>query len=87
VLSPEDPIVLPHMTPGEVDYEAELAVIIGLITPPFGYNLFYFKGLGYEEVSMSDIYRSVMPFVPMMLIALALVIRSASVTQPPPIAL
>ena len=29
VLSPGDPIVLPHMTPDEVDYEAELAVIIG----------------------------------------------------------
>ena len=29
VLSPEEPIVLPHLLPGEVDYEAELAVIIG----------------------------------------------------------
>jgi len=29
VLSPGDSIVLPHLTPGEVDYEAELAVIIG----------------------------------------------------------
>jgi 2-keto-4-pentenoate hydratase/2-oxohepta-3-ene-1,7-dioic acid hydratase in catechol pathway len=29
VLPPGDPIVLPHMTPGEVDYEAELAIIIG----------------------------------------------------------
>ena len=29
VLSPGEQIVLPHMTPGEVDYEAELAVIIG----------------------------------------------------------
>jgi 2-keto-4-pentenoate hydratase/2-oxohepta-3-ene-1,7-dioic acid hydratase in catechol pathway len=29
VLAPGDPIVLPHLTPEEVDYEAELAVIIG----------------------------------------------------------
>ncbi len=29
VLAPDEPIVLPHMTPSEVDYEAELAVIIG----------------------------------------------------------
>jgi len=29
VLSPGDPIVLPHLTPNEVDYEAELAVVIG----------------------------------------------------------
>jgi 2-keto-4-pentenoate hydratase/2-oxohepta-3-ene-1,7-dioic acid hydratase in catechol pathway len=29
VLPPEEPIVLPHMTPDMVDYEAELAVVIG----------------------------------------------------------
>ncbi len=29
VIGPEDPIVLPHSAPDEVDYEAELAVIIG----------------------------------------------------------
>ena len=29
VLAPDEPIVLPHLTPNEVDYEAELAVVIG----------------------------------------------------------
>jgi 2-keto-4-pentenoate hydratase/2-oxohepta-3-ene-1,7-dioic acid hydratase in catechol pathway len=29
VLSPEEPIVLPHLLPDEVDFEAELAVIVG----------------------------------------------------------
>ena len=29
VLAPDEPIVLPHMIPDEVDYEAELAVVIG----------------------------------------------------------
>lgn len=38
-------------------------LIIGYITPPFGINMFYFKGLGYPEVSMVDIYRSTFPFV------------------------
>lgn len=31
VTSPEDPIVLPHMTPNEVDYEAELVIIMGKV--------------------------------------------------------
>ena len=51
-----------------------LAVIIGMITPPFGYNLFYFKGLGYKDVSMADIYWGSLPYVPLMLIILALCI-------------
>ena len=47
-------------------------VIIGMITPPFGYNLFYFKGLGHADVSMMDIYRSVVPYVGIMIIVLIL---------------
>jgi len=49
-------------------------VIIGMITPPFGYNLFYFRGLGHADVSMMDIYRSVIPFVVLMTIVLILCI-------------
>jgi tripartite ATP-independent transporter DctM subunit len=49
-----------------------LDIIIGMITPPFGYALFYFKGLGYEEVSMSDIYVSIVPYVVLMSIVLIL---------------
>ena len=33
------------------------------ITPPFGYTLFYLKGVSPPEVSMGDIYRSIIPFV------------------------
>lgn len=29
VIGPNDPIILPHMAPNEVDYEAELCIIIG----------------------------------------------------------
>jgi TRAP-type mannitol/chloroaromatic compound transport system permease large subunit len=37
---------------------------LGYITPPFGFNLFYMKGLaGPLGVSMADIYRSIVPFV------------------------
>jgi tripartite ATP-independent transporter DctM subunit len=36
---------------------------IGYITPPFGFNLFYMRGIVPKEVSMADIYRSIWPFV------------------------
>ncbi|MCF8079162.1 MAG: TRAP transporter large permease subunit [Desulfobacterales bacterium] len=38
-------------------------IIIGYLTPPFGMNLFYTKGIAPPEVSMSDIYLSILPFV------------------------
>ncbi len=41
------------------------------LTPPFGFCLFYMKGVAPPEVSMADIYRSILPFV---LIQLAVVI-------------
>jgi len=33
------------------------------ITPPFGFDLFYLKGVAPSEVSLGDIYRSVGPFL------------------------
>lgn len=33
------------------------------LTPPFGYALFYFKGVAPEEYTMGDVYRGIMPFV------------------------
>jgi len=42
------------------------------ITPPFGYTLFYLKGVAPEGVTMGDIYRSVIPFVIIQAIGLAI---------------
>jgi tripartite ATP-independent transporter DctM subunit len=42
------------------------------ITPPFGYTLFYLKGVAPEGVTMGDIYRAVIPFVIIQAIGLAL---------------
>ena len=47
---------------------------IGFLTPPFGYNLFYLKGVAPKEVTMLDIYRSIVPFVCLMLLGLGLCI-------------
>ncbi len=44
------------------------------LTPPFGYALFYFKGVAPPEYSMSDIYRGILPFVFIQLIGLAVMI-------------
>ncbi|MEX2147775.1 MAG: TRAP transporter large permease subunit [Candidatus Rokuibacteriota bacterium] len=44
------------------------------LTPPFGFALFYLKGLAPPEVKIQSIYRGIIPFVIMQLICLALVI-------------
>jgi tripartite ATP-independent transporter DctM subunit len=46
---------------------------IAYMTPPFGYNLFLMKAMAPKEVSLADIYRSVTPFVLIMMVGLALV--------------
>lgn len=47
---------------------------IGFLTPPFGYNLFYMRGVAPPEVTMGDIYRSVLPFIGLMLLGMAICI-------------
>lgn len=46
---------------------------IAYLSPPFGYGMFYLKGVSPPEVSMGDIYRSVWPFIGLQLIGLVLV--------------
>jgi TRAP-type mannitol/chloroaromatic compound transport system permease large subunit len=33
------------------------------LTPPFGFALFYLKGVAPPEVTIQDIYRGIIPFV------------------------
>jgi tripartite ATP-independent transporter DctM subunit len=47
-------------------------LVIGYITPPFGMNLFYMKGVVPKDIKMDLIYRAVMPYVVIDLIVLAL---------------
>jgi TRAP-type mannitol/chloroaromatic compound transport system permease large subunit len=46
---------------------------IAYMTPPFGYNLFLMRAMAPPEISLMDIYRSIVPFVVVMIVALALV--------------
>ncbi len=43
------------------------------LTPPFGWALFYLKGVAPPEVTIKDIYRGVVPFIILQAVALALV--------------
>jgi tripartite ATP-independent transporter DctM subunit len=43
---------------------------IAYITPPFGYNLFLMRAMAPPEISIGDIYRSILPFVVLMVLTL-----------------
>ena len=44
---------------------------IAYMTPPFGYNLFLMRAMAPPEITLHDIYSSILPFVLVMVIALA----------------
>jgi tripartite ATP-independent transporter DctM subunit len=46
---------------------------IAYMTPPFGYNLFLMRAMAPPGVSLADIYRSIVPFVGVMVLGLALI--------------
>ena len=45
---------------------------IAYITPPFGYNLFLMRAMAPPEITLADIYRSILPFVLMMVLTVIL---------------
>jgi TRAP-type mannitol/chloroaromatic compound transport system permease large subunit len=47
---------------------------IAYITPPFGYNLFLMRALAPPEVTLVDIYRSIVPFFMLMVIAVIIIL-------------
>ncbi len=56
-----------------------LGVLMGVnlqtsfLTPPFGFSLFYLRGVAPREVTTGDIYRGIIPFVAAQIICIALV--------------
>jgi tripartite ATP-independent transporter DctM subunit len=46
---------------------------IAYMTPPFGYNLFLMKAMAPKEISLVDIYRSIVPFVLLMITGLLVI--------------
>ena len=47
-----------------------IAIIIGYVTPPFGYNLFYMRAILPPEIATRQIFRTVLPYVVMMIVVL-----------------
>lgn len=62
----------------EVIYWFAILVAVNLqtsfLTPPFGFALFYMKGVAPSSVKMQEIYRGIIPFVSLQLIGLAAVV-------------
>jgi len=46
---------------------------VAYLTPPFGYNLFLMRSMAPPEVTLPDIYRSVVPFVGLMVLTLIII--------------
>jgi len=76
-------VVVPIFTPIAMDLEFNplwfaMMICINLqtsfLTPPFGYSLFYFKGVAPPEYSMGDVYRGILPFVMIQIFGLATMI-------------
>ncbi|WP_305043145.1 TRAP transporter large permease [Geoalkalibacter sp.] len=76
-------VVVPIFTPIAMDLGFDplwFAMLIcvnlqtSFLTPPFGYALFYFKGVAPPEYTMSDVYRGILPFVAIQILGLILMI-------------
>ncbi len=71
------PIVAPILLAMDLD-PVWLGVMIAInlqtsfLTPPFGFALFYLRGVAPEQVTTGQIYRGVVPFVAIQLLALGL---------------
>ena len=46
---------------------------VAYMTPPFGYNLFLMRAMAPPEITLRDIYRSIVPFVGVMILALIII--------------
>ncbi len=51
------------------------------LTPPFGFTLFYMKGVAPPEVTMGDIYRSITPFVLIQLVVVIFILLCPKVVM------
>ncbi len=76
-------IVVPVVAPIFIQFHIDLlwiGILIAMnlqtsfLTPPFGFSIFYLKGVTPEGVTTSHLYRGIIPYVVMQLIALSIVI-------------
>jgi tripartite ATP-independent transporter DctM subunit len=53
---------------------------IAYITPPFGYNLFLMRAMAPPEITLIDIYRSIVPFFALMVLSLIILMIFPQIT-------
>jgi TRAP-type mannitol/chloroaromatic compound transport system permease large subunit len=53
---------------------------IAYITPPFGYNLFLMRAMAPPDITLTDIYRSIIPFFFLMVISLIILMAFPQIT-------
>ena len=67
-----------HVPKADIVFWFAILVAINLqtsfLTPPFGFALFYLKGIAPKEIKIQSIYRGIIPFVMLQLVALVSVI-------------
>lgn len=77
-------IIVPLFAPVAQSFGLDLVwygVILGanlqtsFLTPPFGFALFYLRGIAPPEVKTSDIYRGAIPFVLLQILVLVAIVR------------
>ncbi len=76
-------IIVPVVTPIFNAFEMDMlwvGILIAMnlqtsfLTPPFGFSLFYLKGVAPPEVSTQQIYKGIVPFIAIQLIFIAVVV-------------
>ena len=74
------PILVPIVASFHID-PVWFAILIAMnlqasfLTPPFGFALFYLKGAAGDKVTTADIYKGVIPFIVLQLLALLIIVR------------
>jgi tripartite ATP-independent transporter DctM subunit len=67
-----------HVAQADIVYWFIILMAVNLqtsfLTPPFGFALFYIKGIAPKEVKIQSIYKGIVPFVLLQLVGLILVI-------------
>ena len=80
-----------HVAKGDLIYWFAVLMALNLqtsfLTPPFGFALFYLKGAAGGAVSMADVYRGIVPFVLLQLLALGLLVWQPGIAMMLPNAL
>ncbi|NLR90570.1 TRAP transporter large permease [Flammeovirga agarivorans] len=77
-------IFMPVVTPIFMHYDMNLlwiAILVSLnlqtsfLTPPFGFSLFYLKGVAPESVKTSHIYKGIIPYIVIQIVLISVIIQ------------